>query len=135
MLNIISGYGWYEKNLQRSHNYQPVKRYLVHIKFIMVLNSTVHCSDTNPNSNLKVWCGVEENHRERALGGLRGHSRNSPFQNKKVRTLGQNWFCRRSIFIFIYQKDLLISIANFSKAITNHFRQIKINYLFENVLY
>ena len=24
MLNIISSYGWYEKSLRRSHNYQPV---------------------------------------------------------------------------------------------------------------
>ena len=25
MLNILSSYGWYEKRLWRSHNYQPVK--------------------------------------------------------------------------------------------------------------
>ena len=26
MLNIMSSYGWYEKSLQQSDNYQPVKR-------------------------------------------------------------------------------------------------------------
>ena len=26
MLNIMSSYGWYEKSLRRSHNYQPIMR-------------------------------------------------------------------------------------------------------------
>ena len=79
ILNIISSYGWYEKKLRRSHNYQPVFIWLCSLGLIKITKIYV----SKPNffyllinllliGSEYLTKNLESNHRGSSLGTILG---------------------------------------------------------------